>query len=160
MSYVWADVLLTIYISPERNKTHFYKATCRILSVNSIRQKTKQLCAGSDRLFRAALVIFSGRDAPIQPLIYHLLALKIAPNHLKMLKVKLQKPPKYSHFRILLKAAERLGIFSIPVRVTKLKRRRTLIKGVRLFYALVQFIKADTLFAVLVVEQNNDFIVI
>ena len=77
-----------------------------------------------------------------------------------MLKVKLQKLPKYSHFRILLKAAERLGIFSIPVRVTKLKRRRTLIKGVRLFYALVQFIKADTLFAVLVVEHNNDFIVI
>jgi len=36
-----------------------------------------------------------------------------------MLKVKPQKSPKYSHFRILLKAAERLGIFSIPVRVTK-----------------------------------------
>jgi len=35
-----------------------------------------------------------------------------------MLKVKLQKSPKYSHFRILPKAAERLGIFSIPVRVT------------------------------------------
>jgi hypothetical protein len=70
------------------------------------------------------LVIFSGRDAPIQPLIYHLLALKIALNHLKMLKVKLQKSPKYSHFRILLKAAERLGIFSIPVRVTSVKARK------------------------------------
>jgi len=33
--------------------------------------------------------------------------------------MKLQNSAKYSHFRILLKAAERLGIFSIPVRVTK-----------------------------------------
>jgi hypothetical protein len=41
-----------------------------------------------------------------------------------MLKVKLQKSPKYSHFRILLKAAERLGIFSIPVRVTSVKARK------------------------------------
>jgi len=41
-----------------------------------------------------------------------------------MLKVKLQKPPKYSHFRILLKVAERLGIFSIPVRVTIQRSRK------------------------------------
>ena len=41
-----------------------------------------------------------------------------------MLKVKLQKSPKYSHFRILLKAAERLGIFSIPVRVTIQQSRK------------------------------------
>ena len=41
-----------------------------------------------------------------------------------MLKVKLQKSPKYSHFRILPKAAERLGIFSISVRVTKLYARK------------------------------------
>ena len=41
-----------------------------------------------------------------------------------MLKVKLQKSPKYSHFRILPKAAERLGIFSIPVRVTILNSRK------------------------------------
>ena len=41
-----------------------------------------------------------------------------------MLKVKLQKSPKYSHFRILLKAAERLGIFSIPVRVTIQRSRK------------------------------------
>jgi len=106
------------------------------------------------------LVIFSGRDAPFQPLIYHLLALKIAKNHLKMLKVKLQKSAKYSRFRILLKIAERLGTFSIPVRVTKLKRRRTLIMEVRLFCAFVQFIKADTLFAVLIGEQHNDFVII
>jgi len=43
-----------------------------------------------------------------------------------MLKVKLQKSPKYSHFRILLKAAERLGIFSIPVRVTIYQSHRRL----------------------------------
>ena len=41
-----------------------------------------------------------------------------------MLKVKPQKSPKYSHFRILLKAAERLGIFSIPVRVTIQRSRK------------------------------------
>lgn len=82
-------------------------------------KKTQQLRSGFARIIRAALVIFFGRDAPIQPLIYHLLALKIAQNHLKMLKVKLQKSPKYSHFRILPKAAERLGIFSIPVRGTR-----------------------------------------
>jgi len=41
-----------------------------------------------------------------------------------MLKVKLQKSPKYSHFRILPKVAERLGIFSIPVRVIKLCARK------------------------------------
>ena len=41
-----------------------------------------------------------------------------------MLKVKLQKSPKYSHFRILLKAAEKLGIFSIPVRVTIQRSRK------------------------------------
>jgi hypothetical protein len=34
-----------------------------------------------------------------------------------MLKVKPQKSPKYSHFRILLKAAERLGIFSAPIQI-------------------------------------------
>lgn len=43
-----------------------------------------------------------------------------------MLKVKLQKSPKYSRFRILLKAAEGLGIFSIPVRVTILQSHRWL----------------------------------
>ena len=36
-----------------------------------------------------------------------------------MLKVKLQKSPKYSHFRILQKAAERLGTFSIPAQLDK-----------------------------------------
>ena len=41
-----------------------------------------------------------------------------------MLKVKLQNSAKYSHFRILLKAAERLGIFSIPVRVTIQRSRK------------------------------------
>ena len=36
-----------------------------------------------------------------------------------MLKVKLQKSPKYSRFRILQKAAERLEIFSIPAQLDK-----------------------------------------
>ena len=49
-----------------------------------------------------------------------------------MLKVKLQKSPKYSHFRILPKAAERLGIFSIPVRGTRpyaRKQRKYVVSG-------------------------------
>ena len=54
-----------------------------------------------------------------------------------MLKVKLQKLPKYSHFRILLKAAERLGIFSIPVRVTfdKSRKQRNIAVSEFFFYS-------------------------
>jgi len=54
-----------------------------------------------------------------------------------MLKVKLQKLPKYSHFRILLKAAERLGIFSIPVRVSiqRSRKQRKYVVSKFLFYS-------------------------
>ena len=57
-----------------------------------------------------------------------------------MLKVKLQKLPKYSHFRILPKAAERLGIFSIPVRVTKPYTRKQRNIAVSKFYFCPSFI--------------------
>lgn len=63
-----------------------------------------------------------GRNVPFQPLVYHLLAEKTAKKRLKPPKANSQFFAKYSHFRFLLKMAERLLLNSNPLCSTSAER--------------------------------------